>query len=166
MRSKRVKKVVMCALFSAMICIATIVIQIPMPFAGYINMGDCVVLLAAFLLGPLYGAVAGGIGSALADVIVGYAQYMPATLIIKAVMALLAAVIYKKMKNKDIAAVAGGVVAETLMIAGYFGYTAVIMGNGISALATVPGNSIQAIAGICVAFILQKSILMKRKKFL
>lgn len=59
------------------------------------NLGDTVVLLGAYLLGGAYGATAGGIGPALADLISGYTAYVPATLVIKTLMALLAAAIYR-----------------------------------------------------------------------
>lgn len=47
---------------------------------GYVNLGDCAVLMSAWVLGPLYGGAAAGIGSALADLLSGYAHYVPAPL--------------------------------------------------------------------------------------
>ena len=77
MKNKKLTKLVICGMFAAITCVATMVIQIPSPMSGYINLGDCVVLLGAFLLGPVYGAVAGGVGSMLADLISGYVIYVP-----------------------------------------------------------------------------------------
>ena len=68
----RVRTIVTTALMAALACVATMVIRVPSPTGGYMNLGDTVVLLGAFLLGPWYGALAGGIGSALADVLSGY----------------------------------------------------------------------------------------------
>ena len=82
-------RLVMTGVLMALACVATMVIQIPSPTHGYMNLGDCVVLLSGCLLGPVYGAVAGGVGSALADLLSGYAVYVPGTLVIKAVMAYL-----------------------------------------------------------------------------
>ena len=59
----RTKTVVMTALLAAVACVATLVIRLPSPTGGYLNPGDAVVLLSAYLLGPVYGAVASGIGS-------------------------------------------------------------------------------------------------------
>ncbi|MBQ1334585.1 MAG: ECF transporter S component, partial [Clostridia bacterium] len=67
MNDARVKRIIMVSLFAALVCVATMVIRIPSPTGGYINPGDAVVLLAAFLLGPIWGAVAAAIGSSLAD---------------------------------------------------------------------------------------------------
>lgn len=93
-------KITMTALFAALCCIATMVIQIPTPTNGFINLGDCIVLISGYLLGPVYGALAAGIGSMLADILSGYAYYAPATFIIKAVMAVCAYYLYKALTGK------------------------------------------------------------------
>lgn len=54
---------------------------------GFVNLGDCFVLLSGWLLGPWWGGAAGGIGSMLADLLLGYGHYAPGTLIIKGLMA-------------------------------------------------------------------------------
>ena len=69
-------KLVISALMASMVCVATIVIKIPIPATGgYINLGDCIVLLSGVVLGPLYGGLAAGLGSALADLLGGYVVF-------------------------------------------------------------------------------------------
>ena len=80
----------MAALFASLVCVATMIVKIPSPMKGYLNLGDCVVLLCGWLLSPLYGFLAAGLGSALADLFSGYIIYAPATFIIKGGMALIA----------------------------------------------------------------------------
>lgn len=58
------------------------------------------VILGAYLLGPALGAAAGGVGPALADLLSGYTVYVPATLVIKAAMGLLAAMLYRRRGRK------------------------------------------------------------------
>ena len=83
MRNEKLKKLVLAALFAAIACVATVVIVIPIPATnGYLNPGDAVVLFGAFALGPVWGAAAGGIGTAMADLLLGYAAYVPGTLVI------------------------------------------------------------------------------------
>ena len=89
MTNKAIRTLVLAALFAALTCVATMVIQIPSPMNGFVNLGDCFVLLAGWVLGPLYGSLAAGIGSALADMFTGYMHYAPGTFLIKAVMALI-----------------------------------------------------------------------------
>ena len=52
-------------LFAALGCVGTMVLQVPSPTGGYMNLGDAAVLLGAYFLGPAYGALAGGVGPAL-----------------------------------------------------------------------------------------------------
>jgi len=61
----------MTAVCMALTCIATMLIQIPIPL-GYAHLGDSVILITAYLFGPVVGALAGGIGSAMADILTGY----------------------------------------------------------------------------------------------
>ena len=94
MKQTKLRTLILAAMFAALTCVATMIIHIPSPIGGYFNLGDCMVLLSAFVLGPVWGTAAGGIGSALADVICGYFVYAPGTLVIKALMALAAALIF------------------------------------------------------------------------
>jgi len=78
-------KITSIAVFTALVCVATILFSVYVPDThGFFNVGDSMVFLSALLFGPLVGAFAGGVGSALADILLGYAHYAPATLIVKA----------------------------------------------------------------------------------
>ena len=93
MSDSKIKKMVLTALLAALTCVATMIIQIPSPMNGYVNLGDCFVLLSGWLLGPWLGFAASGIGSMLADIFLGYTHYAPGTLVIKGLVALVAALI-------------------------------------------------------------------------
>ncbi len=160
-RRKQIVLLVLAALFTALTTVATMVIQIPSPMSGYVNLGDCMVLLSAWVLGPLVGAAAAGVGSMLADIITGYAYYAPGTLIIKAAMALAAGLIFRSVAGKGArgpralaARLSGGLTAEAIMVLGYFAYAGAILGNGLGAAASIPGNLIQAAFGLAAALIL------------
>ncbi len=81
------KKIVHAALFAALSFVLTYFIKIPLPTGGYIHPGDGMVLLSGLFLGPVYGSIAAGIGSALADLLGGYVIYAPATFLAKAAAA-------------------------------------------------------------------------------
>ncbi|MEM2366836.1 MAG: ECF transporter S component [Candidatus Bathyarchaeia archaeon] len=83
--------------FTALVCIATISFTIYVPSTkGYFNIGETMVYTAALLFGPFVGAFAGGVGSMLADVFLGYYYYAPATLVIKALEGFLAGFLSRK----------------------------------------------------------------------
>ena len=111
-------------------------------------------LLRGWLLGPWWGAAAGGIGSMLADLLLGYGHYAPGTLIIKGAMSLVAALIFKAFGKNTVGALVSGVVAEIIMVAGYFGYAALLLGKGIGAAASIPGNLVQGTVGLVAGFLL------------
>ena len=153
MNSKVVSKIVLTALFAALIYVATSIIRYPtFGTQGYINIGDTIVLLSAWLIGGVYGALAAGIGSALADLLAQYVTYVPGTFIIKFLMALVAYLIFTAFKktniNKVVAYIVSGVVAELIMVFGYFLYESTILGYGLAAAASIPSNAIQA--GTCL----------------
>lgn len=160
MKHEKLVKLALASVFAALSCVATMVIQIPMPATnGYINLGDCVVLLGAFLLGPVYGAAAGGIGSMLADVLLGYASYAPGTLIIKGLMALCAALVFRALREKSgLAIIAGALTGELIMVFGYFGYESLILGYGLAAAASIPGNAIQGTVGMIAGILVYKAL--------
>lgn len=72
------------AVFAAVVMAATLIIRIPVPATGgYINLGDSMVFVSALLFGARIGGIAGGVGSALADILGGFGNWAPFTLIIK-----------------------------------------------------------------------------------
>ena len=154
MNDKKIRKLVLAALLAALVCVATMVVQIPSPMQGYVNLGDCVVLLSGGLLGPWYGFAAGGIGSMLADLFLVFAHYAPGTLVIKGLVALLAALLYEKLGRSPAVRIASGVVGEIVMVLGYFGYASMLLGKGLAAAASIPGNIFQGAVGLVVGVVL------------
>ncbi len=78
-------RIAITAIFSSLVCVATMVFSIYVPQTrGFFNIGETMVYITALLFGPLIGAFAGGVGSMFADLLLGYPQFAPATLIIKA----------------------------------------------------------------------------------
>ncbi|MBQ7383656.1 MAG: ECF transporter S component [Clostridia bacterium] len=156
-------RVCMTAVFAAIACVCTF-IAVPLPI-GYFNLGDIFVILAAYFIGPIYGAVAAGVGTALADFLMGYVTYVPATLIIKALMALVAYGVYraikfaiKSRKLDFIPRLVAALAAETVMVGGYFLFEALILGFGMGAAASLVGNAIQAAAGILGSTLISSAV--------
>lgn len=148
------KTLVMASLLAALCCVATMVIRIPSPTGGYMNLGDTVVILSAYLLGPAWGSAASGLGSALADLFSGYTAYVPGTLVIKALMAACAAWIYLLMKKRAASLPVAAVAAEAIMVAGYWLYDALLAGSLIGAAAGIPSNLVQSALGIAASTVL------------
>lgn len=153
-----VRTLVLAGLLAAMGCVGTMVLVVPSPTGGYMNLGDAVVLLGAYLLGPVWGAVAGGVGPALADLLAGYAVYAPATLVIKALMGLLAALLYRRLRRGAWALALCGAAAECVMVAGYCLYDAALAGSLAGGLAGIPSNLVQAAFGVAASTLLAMAL--------
>ena len=152
------KRTVVSALMAALTCAATMVIKIPSPLNGYLNLGDCIVLVAGWMLTPTYGFLAAGLGSALADLFSGYVTYAPATFLIKGLMAIIAyygfKVFHKKLGNIP-SRIISGVAAEIVMILGYYVFEGFLYGF-VPSLVNIPANSMQGIAGLIVGIVLME----------
>ncbi len=142
-----------CAFFAALVCVCTL-LYIPLPI-GYFNLGDIALLVSVWFAGPVWGTVAAAFGSALADIISSYVIYAPATLIIKAMMALCAyfvALGLKKLARNfvldGVVQVIAAVCAELIMVGGYLFYEAIILGLGAGAFVSVAGNALQGACGV------------------
>ncbi len=152
----KTKKLVIAALLAALVCVATMVIKIPSPLKGYINLGDCVVLVAGWMLSPTYGFLAAGLGSALADLFSGYVTYAPATFVIKGLMALIVFYVFKLLNTKIgklPSRIISGIAAEIMMVLGYYVFEGFMYGFAPS-LVNIPPNSIQGLAGLIIGTIL------------
>lgn len=155
--NNNLKKLILAALFAALSCVATMSIRIPTPgTGGYIHPGDAIVILSGVILGPVWGFLAGGIGSALSDLIGGYFIYVPITFVIKGLVALAAGLLYQKVgknqKSRYIAVILGGVADIILVAGGYFVCEFFIYGAG--AAASIPANIIQGVGGLVISCIL------------
>ena len=155
--NNNLKKLILAALFAALSCVATMSIRIPTPgTSGYIHPGDAIVILSGIILGPVWGFLAGGIGSALSDLIGGYFIYVPITFVIKGLVALAAGLLYQKVgknqKSRYIAVILGGVADIILVAGGYFVCEVFIYGAG--AAASIPANIIQGVGGLVISCIL------------
>ena len=159
-KQKAVIQLSLIAIMSALVTVGTLIIRIPNPMGGYFNVGDVMIFVAALTFNQLIGGIAGGLGSAIADII-GFPLFTIPTLIIKGLEGLLAGLITNR-KNvfRDVFAV---VAAGAEMVMGYFLVELYVLQWGLGgALAEVPANIIQiiigGIVGIPIALVLRRRL--------
>jgi uncharacterized membrane protein len=155
MKNDNIVKLVTAALMAAMTCVVTMILPIKIPLGneGYIHPGDAFVMLSGIILGPLYGSLSAGIGSALSDLLLGYPHYVIPTFIIKTFAAFLCSYTYRKFHAKSVIlpCVFNGIVVTV----GYFLYEKLIFGSPFAAaIVGVPFNILQSILGIILVCIL------------
>ena len=148
--NNKTKLLVLNGLMIALVCMATMVIQIPIPMTeGYVNIGDSIIFVTSILFGPISGMIAGGFGSALADILTGYSHWALFTLLIKGFEGYIVGIIVKKNTYllKNILATSLGVI---IMVSGYLLAGTFLQGSFIVALGSVSSNMIQGIVSIII----------------
>ncbi len=159
-KNNNLKKIAVGGIIAAFVFLGTI-LHIPTA-VGFINLGDAVIFLAVFLLGPA-AALPAAIGSALGDLLAGYPVYIVPTFIIKGLMALIIALVLGKRSGKKpsfIKRFTASIAAEALMIAGYFAFEMILYGAAL-AVGSILFNLIQAVAAMFVAIPLTYMIRIK-----
>lgn len=157
--NNKTKLIVLNGLMIAFVCVATMVIQIPVPMTeGYVNIGDSIIFVTSIVFGPIPGMLAGGIGSALADILTGYSHWAIFTLIIKGLEGYIVGFIVRKNTNllKNIIATLLGVI---VMVCGYLLAGGFLQGSLIVSLGSVPSNIIQGIMSMIIGIPLASYLL-------
>lgn len=161
-----INNVVLSGMMMALVTVMTMVIQIPVPATnGYIHLGDTMIFFSVLLLGWKYGAVVSGVGSALADLLTGYVQYAPITLVVKGLMAIVMGLFINYAISKDIGRlgiklmeIIGMIIAGFVMVAGYYLAESFMVGSFITPLAAIPMNIVQFVSGVVFAALLATTL--------
>lgn len=159
---QRTVNIVLAAIMTALVCVATLFFQIPLPPPfGYFNVGESIIYIIAILFGPIIGGFAGGVGAALADALspFGYFIFAPGTLYIKFLEGFIVGFIVYKAHLKEwqgwkevLIIICAVILGGLIMVVGYWSYEAYILGWGpIVAVGEVPINLTQLLIGLAVA---------------
>lgn len=152
-QSHRTLFIAMLAVFTALTTVATVVFIIPFPSTqGYFNLGDMFVMLSGLLLGPVGGFIAGGVGSAMGDVLLGFPAFMPITFLAKGFEGSLVGLLSARTpptKRVGWWDFTGLVLGSIAMLMGYLLGEVLILGLafGVALIELLTINSIQVIMG-------------------
>ena len=146
-RSVSPARIALVALLIALTTVMTKVVQIPIPASeGYWNLSDSATAFAGLIFGPWVGFVAGGVGTAIADLTSGpYAVWAPISLFAHGLEGLLIGLLGRKLRSVP-GMVAAFVVGAIVMLAVYLLGGTLIKGLP-AAVAEVPLNALQALVG-------------------
>lgn len=175
--SQKIRKIVYTALSIAMVTLATMIIKIPSIRGGYVNFGDIVIFITAVLLGSTAGFLAGSIGSAMADIILGYSVYAPATFIIKGIEGFICASLSGKKNREGVnitSLIIALIISAAWMVSGYFLFEYKIGGllfanqdfGATAAILNLPGNITQGLVSAAAALPFILAIKKTGRKFL
>ncbi len=172
-------RIVSISVLTAVTAVFTLLIRIPIaPTRGYINLGDVAIFFTAFTFGPITALISGGLGTAIADLLSGYAQWAPISLVIHGLQGLAAGLIVRKhiikfRQNADntaesdehrekggrkiLISLAAGLVGTIIMVGLYFLSGAALYGIGPAAF-EIPGNIVQCVVGFVGGYMLTRAV--------
>lgn len=150
-KALQVNTIPLIAIMTAVTTVLTMLVKIPTPIRGYLNLSDTMIYFSAYAFGPWVGGIIGGLGPALSDLISGYPQWAIFTFVIDGLQAVLVGLLVKKFNPANI--IIGSVIAGVWKVFGYFIAGGILSGFG-PALGEIAGNSFQMAVGLIVGFAL------------
>lgn len=164
---KKTKYICFSAVFAAIVCVVTFVIQIPIPL-GYFNIGNSLILFFACLLPFPYGIIVGSMGCAIADLL-SYPVWTIPTIIIKTLMVLCFYGLMKlPIKIRTVKLLVASIISMLIPLFGYTFSGCIIYGNFITGLTQAPGLFIEYVANVALfaIIILATKKIINRQEFL
>ncbi|NBI05266.1 ECF transporter S component [Senegalia massiliensis] len=162
----KIQNLTILGLLIALVAVSTMMIKVPVVSTeGYVHLGDSMIFLSAIIFGKKKGAIAGGIGSAMADLLLGYTHWIIPTLIIKGLMGYFVGLISNGESDNlinvrnSISLIFGAI----WMVFGYFIAGGIMKGSFLVAATSIPANSIQAFAGALI--FIPIGIALKKTKY-
>ncbi len=134
------------AMLIALTTVFTLVVRFPVG-GGYLNLSDVAVSFTAYAFGPWIGMISGGVGTALADLLGGYPQYAPFSLLAHGLEGLIIGLVAGR-SSKVPTMVLGWLLGSIAMVGFYFLAEGFILATWPAAIADVPGNILQAVVGL------------------
>ncbi len=145
----KIKEISVIGLFMGVVIIVTMFLAFPVTGLGYINLGDTVIMVAAYFFNPIAMLYIAGIGSSLADLLAGYGQYAFFTLVIKSLEGAMISYMIHRFKFRFLDACLIGVLN---MILGY-ALVEVFFANSFSVFIPAFGlNLVQGSVSLLLAF--------------
>jgi uncharacterized membrane protein len=154
-----VMRIASISILTAVTTVLTIVVRVATPAKGYINFGDVAIVFAALTFGPVSGMLAGGLGTALSDVIVGFANFAPISLVVHGLQGLIVGLIALIRPENLALEVVAGIAGALVMAGGYFAAETLFVSGVGPALAEVPLNALQAGVGVALGILVSAAVL-------
>ena len=141
-----IRRITLTALMSALIFVLTRTQLSVTPTGGYIHLGDAGIIFASLAFGPWVGMVAGGLGTALADITSGYAQWAIFSLLIHGLQGWAAGQLFDKLRQRLLATILASAASLVIVVGGYFIAGTILEGTAIAVGSLLP-NTFQALGG-------------------
>ncbi|MDT4761926.1 ECF transporter S component [Sphaerochaeta sp. PS] len=159
-KNRNALKVAVVAVLTAVVVVFTMVVRIPTA-KGYLNLCDVAICFIAFTFGPWSAFIAAGLGTALADLFSGYAQWAPISFVVHGLEGLLVAMIVRQKGSVTISPIVkllAGLVCMATVSLGYFALSAYFISGFSVAAAEIPWNLVQSGVGVVLGLALAAAV--------
>lgn len=148
----------------ASICTVATTIKIPLGVGAMVHLGTAAIFTTAIVFGGVYAGLAGAIGSALFDLIMGFSPYTLWSFFIKGGAGLIAGTVAKGLwpvppqSGWLLRALFGCVLAAAWTLGGYILAWWQVTGSLAVAMGNIPASLLTSVAGLVVALILSPKL--------
>lgn len=159
-KNRNALRVAVVAVLTAVVVVFTMIVRIPTA-KGYINLCDVAICFIAFTFGPWSAFIAAGLGTALADLFSGYAQWAPISFVVHGLEGLLVALIVRQKNSITIpfiTKILAGIVCMATVSLGYFALSAIFISGVSVAAAEIPWNLVQSGVGVVLGLTLSAAV--------
>ena len=147
------------AVSAALVAVFTIAVRIPVPAtSGYISLCDAAVVFISYAFGPVKGLIAGGLGSAAADLLGGYPQFAVISFIVHGLEAFLAGLLVRKNSQSVPTMILGAIISIITVCGGYLLLEVLFITTFSSAIVEVPMNALQSGVGSVIGLLLYAAV--------
>lgn len=157
--NNNIKFITITAVFIALTYVFTAFVNIRLPIAangGLVHLGNVPLFIGAIIFGKKTGAIAGGVGMGLFDLLSGWTAWAPFTFIIVALMGFAVGAITEKHHGIGFDALAIGV-ACIIKVVGYYIAEVILFSNWLAPVTSIPGNLVQiGVAAVIVLIVVEK----------
>lgn len=154
------KDMVLAGMGIALVFVATLInIKLPIGQGGLIHLGNVPLFLFAILFGRKTGAIAGAFGMGLFDLMGGWTPWAPATFMIVGLMGYTVGLVAER-NDSTAGYVLAVVLACVIKVAGYYVAEALIYGNWVQPVLSIPGNLMQI--GVAALIVLPMAGTLKK----
>lgn len=143
-------KVALVAIMTAITVVFTLFVRVPTT-KGYFNLCDVAIYFCAFSFNPLVAFISAGVGTALADMISGYAQWAPISFIVHGAEGLIVALLLRRNRNA-VRKILASTIGVVIVAGGYFLIGGAVLTGFTTASIEVPMNIVQASVGAVIGF--------------
>lgn len=147
------------AVSAAFVAVFTIAVRIPVPAtSGYISLCDAAVVFISYAFGTVTGLIAGGLGSAAADLLGGYPQFAVISFIVHGLEAFLAGLLVRKNSQSVPTMILGAIISIITVCGGYLLLEVLFITTFSSAVVEVPMNALQSGVGSVIGLLLYAAV--------